>query len=86
MHAYNVDSISQAEEDNWKRTECPPNQKIYELAYHLNIRAGELMLQERRQSIDDEWILFPAPLTSSLSWKVQLWGKFRRIAPFLEDM
>ena len=85
MHAYNLDSISQAEEDNWKRTECPPNQ-IYELAYDLNIRAGELMLQERRQSIDDEWILFPAHLTSSLSWKMNLWGKFLRIVPFLEDM
>lgn len=41
MHAYNLASISQAEADNWKRTECPENQKIYELAYHLNTRARE---------------------------------------------
>lgn len=76
MHAYNLDSITEAQEDYSNRTKCLQNVKIYELAYHLNPRAGEWVLQERRQTVDDEWTFFSAPLTSSLSWKRKLGARF----------
>lgn len=60
--------------------------ELYEFANNLNLKAGEWMLQKRRRSVDDEWVLFHAPLTNSLSWKMKLWGKVLRIVPFLEDL
>lgn len=61
MQAHKLDSISQVQVNNNKRTECTQNLKICELVYHLNHGAGEWMFQERRLIVDD-WTLFSAPL------------------------